>query len=102
MIYEYDVYTENEINVNLTVFDDPSYQVFFNKWREDMKVLDIQKKKKRIESLLAHNHRLMSIIVELKRELATKAENESMYKNIWILNSGIESLENIRFQGKIF
>lgn len=44
----------------------------------------------------------MSIIVELKRELATKAENESMYKNIWILNSGIESLENIRFQGKIF
>lgn len=51
---------------------------------------------------MAHNHRLMSIIVELKRELATKAENESMYKNIWILNSGIESLENIRFQGKIF
>lgn len=54
MIFEYDVYAENEIDVNPPVSNDPPYQALFNKWCDDMKVSDIRKE--RIESLLANNH----------------------------------------------
>lgn len=73
-------------------------QTLFNKWQDDLKVLDVQKGL--IKSLMADNHRLMSTIVDLKCELSQMRAKDLVCKSVRMLNSGIEALEEIITKGK--
>lgn len=66
----------------------------FIKWQDDLKVLNVQKDI--IKALLADNHRLMTTIIELKRErVKSRSEKESLSKNIRMLSTGTNSLDEI-------
>lgn len=92
-ILKYDVFIGNVDKVSQSVSDGPSYQALFNKWQDDLKVLNVQKE--RIELLLVDSHRLTPIITKLK------CEKESICKNIQMLNIGTDSLEDILSKGKV-
>ena len=77
-ISEYDVYANpDEMNAPQLGSNDPASQALFLKWQDDLKFLNVQKD--RIEILLANNHRLVTTIADLKRELAkSRTEKESL------------------------
>lgn len=57
--------------------------------------------KERIESLISDNHKLMTTVSVLKRELnQVKTELESIYKCIKMLNSETNDIDKISHQEK--
>ena len=58
------LFTDYIDNHSQLVSNDPSDQALFNKWQDNLNVLNVQKE--RIEMLMADNHRLMITIAELK------------------------------------
>ena len=73
--------------------------MIYKQWCEDTKVPNTQKA--RIESLMANNTKLMTVISDIKCELnKVKAENEPTCKFVRMLNSDTNSLEQILSESK--
>lgn len=76
-----------------------AYHDLYKQWCEDTKVPNTQKA--RIESLMANNTKLMTVISDIKCELnKVKAENEPTCKFVRMLNSDTNSLEQILSESK--